>query len=85
MRISAFVALILATTAPFAPRPAAAVYNFPWCATYYDSNVVSCAYTSFRQCMATISGVGGLCTQNIRYPPPPPPDPLRVKSLRVPG
>src|SRR6266852_493021 len=84
MRISAFVALMLVTAAAFAPRPAAAVYNLPWCATYYDSNVVACAFTSFEQCMATISGVGGLCTQNILYSPRAPyVEPHRVKSRPV--
>ena len=83
MRISAFVALMLATTAAFAPRPTAAAYNLPWCATYYDSNVVACSFTSFEQCMATVSGVGGLCTQNILYPLRAPyAEPHRVKSRR---
>ncbi len=86
MRIAAFVALMLGTMAAFAPRPAAAAYNLPWCATYYDSNVVACAFTSFEQCMTTISGVGGLCTQNILYPPRAPyAEPHRAKSRRVSG
>jgi hypothetical protein len=69
MRISAFVALVLTAAAAFAPRPAAAAYDLPWCAQYYDSNITSCAFTSYQQCMATISGIGGLCIQNFRYPP----------------
>ena len=82
MRISGFVALMLGTTAVFAPRPAAAAYNFPWCATYYDSNVVACSFMSFEQCMASVSGVGGHCTQNILYPSRAPAPP-RAKSRRV--
>jgi hypothetical protein len=82
MRISAFVALILMTAAAFAPRPAVADYNLPWCANYYDSNVVACSFTSFAQCMASVSGVGGHCTQNIRNPPRAP-EPPRVKSRRA--
>jgi hypothetical protein len=86
MRISAFVALMLVTMAAFAPRPAAAGYNLPWCAQYYESNILSCAFTSYQQCMATVSGVGGLCIQNFRYPPPPTyVEPHRVKSQHVPG
>ncbi len=78
MRISALGALALATMAlaimaAMMPRPAAAAYNLPWCAYYYDSDARSCAFTSYAQCMATISGVGGHCTQNLLYPPPPPP------------
>jgi len=85
MRISAFVTLIPITAAALAPRPAVAGYNLPWCATYYDSNVVACSFTSFEQCMASVSGVGGLCTQNILYPPRPPyvDQPHRVKSRRA--
>ncbi len=84
MRTSAFVALIL-TAAAFAPRPAVAGYNLPWCANYYDSNVVACSFTSFAQCMASVSGVGGHCTQNFLYPPPPPPyvEPHRAKPRRA--
>jgi hypothetical protein len=86
MRISAFVVLTLVTMSALASPPAAAAYNLPWCATYYDSNVVSCAFTSFEQCMASVSGVGGLCTQNILYPPRPPyAEPHRVKSRPVSG
>jgi uncharacterized protein DUF3551 len=86
MRISAFVALALVAMSALAPRHAAAYYNLPWCATYYDSNVVACAFTSFEQCMATVSGVGGLCTQNILYPPRPPyAEPHRAKSRRASG
>ena len=64
MRISAF-ALALATAAAFAPRPAAAAYNLPWCAQYYDKSAVrSCAFYTFAQCQATVSGIGGFCFQN---------------------
>ena len=83
MRISAFVALMLTTAVAFAPRPATAAYNLPWCAQYYDSNITSCAFTSYQQCMATISGIGGLCIQNFRYAfHPPYADPRRAKPRR---
>jgi hypothetical protein len=83
MRISAFVALALTTAAAFAPPSANAAYNLPWCARYYDSNALSCAFISYQQCMASISGVGGLCTQNYRYLPPPPyAEPRRAKPRR---
>jgi len=86
MRISAFVALTLTAVAAFAPRPATAAYDLPWCAQYYYSNIYSCAFTSFQQCMATVSGVGGLCMQNYRYPPQPPyGEPRRAKPHRASG
>jgi hypothetical protein len=86
MRISAFVALALATMTTLASRPATAAYNLPWCATYYESNITSCAFTSFDQCMVTVRGVGGLCTRNILYPPEPvTSEPHRGKPQRVSG
>ena len=69
MRISAF-ALALATVAAFAPRPAAAAYNLPWCAQYYDRSAVrSCAFYTHEQCLTTVSGIGGFCFRNPFGPP----------------
>jgi hypothetical protein len=69
MRILACAALLFAVA--FAPRPAAAEYNLPWCATYYDmESITSCAFTSYEQCFATVGGpVGGHCTWNPANPP----------------
>jgi hypothetical protein len=51
-------------------RPSAAREWYPWCAQYYDTrNLTECAFTSFAQCQASISGIGGNCIQNW-YPPP---------------
>jgi Protein of unknown function (DUF3551) len=73
MRISASIPLTIATlalaTAAVAPRPAAAAHDLPWCASYYENNVTSCAFTSWEQCFATVAGpVGGHCTLNPAYP-----------------
>jgi hypothetical protein len=55
----------LASVAAMAPRPAAAAWNLPWCAHYYENNATSCAFTSYAQCFATVAGpVGGHCTPN---------------------
>jgi hypothetical protein len=52
------------------PRPSAARAWFPWCAQYADrSGVTSCAFSTFEQCRATVSGIGGSCVQNW-YPAP---------------
>jgi hypothetical protein len=78
MRVSTRIALmpaavLLAAVAAGTQHPAAAAYNLPWCAIYYEGNVTSCAYTSWEQCFATVAGpVGGHCTLNPAYPPPPP-------------
>jgi Protein of unknown function (DUF3551) len=51
-------------------RPAQA-QNYPWCARYgtpYDDT--SCGFTSYEQCMASVSGIGGFCERNDTYKPP---------------
>lgn len=72
MRISAFVAFLSVTVAAFAPRPAAASYNLPWCAFLSDSQAYSCAYRSLQECWATVLGIGGYCRPNYRYAVDPP-------------
>jgi hypothetical protein len=42
--------------------------SYPWCAkTGKDSAATSCYFTSYRQCMTTISGIGGYCFQSPYY------------------
>jgi hypothetical protein len=60
-----FTALALATMLVTLPRPGEAYYNYPWCAQYSDgSGVFSCAFANYAQCLASVSGVGGLCMPN---------------------
>jgi hypothetical protein len=40
--------------------------EYPWCARY-DWTTYNCGFVSFRQCLATISGIGGRCEPNPRY------------------
>lgn len=55
---------------------------YPWCAKLnIGFEQVSCAYTSFEQCMATVRGVGGFCDRNL-YPPPPGPPPRAKRSKK---
>ena len=35
----------------------------PWC-SHYDASTYNCGFNSYAQCMANISGVGGLCSPN---------------------
>jgi hypothetical protein len=47
--------------------------NYPWCAQYSGralGGAMNCGFTSFAQCMATVSGIGGFCIQNNTYRPP---------------
>ncbi|HKH02681.1 MAG TPA: DUF3551 domain-containing protein [Bradyrhizobium sp.] len=34
-----------------------------WC-SFYDASTYNCGFNSYAQCMANISGVGGLCSPN---------------------
>jgi Protein of unknown function (DUF3551) len=56
------------------PQQSQAYSNLAWCARYYDrGNVLSCAFDTMQQCLATVRGVGGSCIQNPRLPSPLPP------------
>ena len=43
--------------------------NYPWCAVFGGplGGSRNCGFTTFKQCMATVSGVGGFCNHNPRY------------------
>lgn len=51
----------------------ASAQNYPWCA-YYSGGLggggTNCGFVSFEQCMATVSGVGGVCMRNTQFVPP---------------
>ena len=50
--------------------------NYPWCAHYSGSmggGGTNCGFISFDQCMATVSGIGGICMRNTQFVPPPGP------------
>lgn len=34
-----------------------------WC-SFYDASTYNCGFNSYAQCLANISGVGGLCRPN---------------------
>ena len=51
---------------------AQSAYSYPWC--FEDkgrSGHLSCYFTSWEQCMATLWGIGGLCLQSPYYHPQP--------------
>jgi len=42
--------------------------NYPWCAQYGTGfEGVNCGFTTYQQCMDTVSGIGGFCMQNNTY------------------
>jgi hypothetical protein len=55
------------------PSNAQSGYSYPWCSLggAKDSNALSCYYTSWEQCKATMSGIGGLCVESPYYHPQP--------------
>lgn len=74
MKISLSVLSLLLATIALAPT--AHAQNYPWCAHYgtpYDNS--SCGFTSYEQCMASVSGIGGFCERNDTYRPPLAPRP----------
>jgi hypothetical protein len=63
-------AIILATLSVPAMTGSAAQAEvlYPWCAEYgFDYGARNCGFVSGSQCMATVSGIGGICTPNPRY------------------
>jgi hypothetical protein len=41
--------------------------NYPWCAYYGgdgDGGGTNCGFTTFQQCLETVSGIGGFCQRN---------------------
>jgi hypothetical protein len=44
--------------------------NYPWCAFYTGPfSATNCGFSTYQQCLATISGVGGYCQPNTMYVP----------------
>jgi hypothetical protein len=64
MKTVRFILPLLVTTFGFAAGASAQIY-YPWCANYADGG-----FSTHEQCMATISGTGGLCDPNPFYTPP---------------
>jgi hypothetical protein len=75
MRLLLFILGVFAAVVCF-EKPAAA-QNYPWCAYYsggrHDGGGTNCGFTTFQQCLDTVSGIGGFCQRNTQYQPPPGP------------
>ena len=67
MRLT-IVRLVLGGIAPLlgcGVSVAQSAHDYPWCAVYTKtSGAMSCYYTSFEQCMATMRGIGGTCVRS---------------------
>jgi hypothetical protein len=71
MKALLFVAGIFLGAAAVSTR--AEAQNYPWCAYYARGDGTNCGFTTYEQCMATVSGIGGFCNINTQYVPPPGP------------
>jgi Protein of unknown function (DUF3551) len=62
------------------PGNAQSAYSYPWCSLggSRGSNALSCYYTSWEQCRATMSGRGGNCVESPYYHAPPTQPPRRA-------
>ncbi len=57
--------------------------NYPWCATYGAGfEGTNCGFSTFAQCMADVSGIGGFCAENNMYHPPAAPAPRRLRHRK---
>jgi hypothetical protein len=66
-----FVGALVAAATISAATPARAEVQYPWCAEYRRPiGATNCGFVNYQQCLATISGIGGICYRNPAYPPP---------------
>ena len=79
--LSALLAVGAVTAVALSATPAQAEVWYPWCATYggRGNGVTACGWTSYAQCRATISGIGGHCFEN---PAPRPAGQTRKRGRR---
>jgi hypothetical protein len=78
--------LVAATLSSATTAAGQSARSYPWCAIYYtiDSNgTPSCTFDTRQQCMETISGLGGLCVENLYYHGAAVPAPRRAHVARV--
>ena len=45
-------------------RASAAAETYPWCANFHEGAGSNCGFTSYEQCMQTVRGSGGFCSEN---------------------
>jgi Protein of unknown function (DUF3551) len=81
--VSAVRLLLIATASLGENRVASAqsANSYPWCAIYYKGGggTPRCDFATRDQCIASVSGIGGLCVQNLQYSPRAQPSARRPK------
>lgn len=65
-------ALAVAAVLPLVAASSAAAQTYPWCSIYSGgwNGAENCGFSTYRQCMENVSGVGGFCQRNPLYRPP---------------
>jgi len=65
------VALVALTAMTQTPASALPYDPYPWCANYESRGFggSNCGFSTWNQCMATVSGIGGFCVPNQFYNP----------------
>lgn len=70
-RLSCALSAAVLCALPFVSVRAEAAPYYPYCSEFPDRGDVTCAFTSFAQCMATAGGgAGGHCVENPFSGPP---------------
>jgi hypothetical protein len=85
MRTVFFIVIALISLIP-GPKAHAQSHWYQWCAHYGGGEMgsaIACGFTSWGQCMASVSGVGGVCYENA-MPPPPRRSATRKRDRNVP-
>jgi hypothetical protein len=79
MRLSVFLlGLVVGVAAIGTPAQA---QNYPWCAVLnMGAAAYNCGFSTYDQCMADVSGIGGFCQLNNLYVPPAGPTPQARRS-----
>jgi hypothetical protein len=65
MRASSIFGVIALAMGLGTTAASAETREYRWCARY-DAWSYNCGFVTFRQCMATVSGAGGICQPNPR-------------------
>ena len=70
MRASLGSLILVAILGGAAPSFAQTAYDYPWCSVRTGpggGGAQSCYFSTYRQCMETISGIGGYCIRSPYY------------------
>jgi hypothetical protein len=79
MRRSLLLLAILSGAIAAGLQAPATAQDYPWCTIYAKDGDTHCFFTSYEQCMATVSGIGGFC-QHMASAPAAPARPHTTRS-----